>query len=196
MPPALAVQGASGNVCACATCPTPNKATPAAKAAAATQTAAFPPDCLPEDLVHSLTAMRFPVRLQKITLYILFIYHSCNHATFIQTPALPPPSTKQKQIHTASILRLKNRLRPFKPTFLQQKSVFPKRKRRSGKMRSIRSRNRKGKLPCTRFPARKYFTYGQNQNNRSQPSINIEKRRAILTPPISHIELEVPAQTR
>jgi hypothetical protein len=46
----------------------PNKAIPAVKAAAATQTAAFPPDCLPEDLVHSLTATRFPVRLQKITL--------------------------------------------------------------------------------------------------------------------------------
>jgi len=148
----LAVQGASGNVCACATCPTPNKATPAAKAAAATQTAAFPPDCLPEDLVHSLTAMRFPVRLQKITLYILFIYHSCNQATFIQTPALPPPSTKQKQIHTASILRLKNRLRPFKPTFLQQKSVFPKRKRRSGKCDQFAPEIAKGSYHAPVFP--------------------------------------------
>jgi len=88
---------------------------------------------LPEDLVHSLTAMRFPVRLQKITLYILFIYHSCTHATFTQTPALPVPSAKQKQIHAASIMRPKNRLRPFKPAFLQQESIFPKRKTRSGK---------------------------------------------------------------
>jgi len=68
VPPAFAVQGASGSVCASASCPNPNNAMPIEHAAAATQTAAFPPDCLPEDFVHSLTATRCPVRLQKITL--------------------------------------------------------------------------------------------------------------------------------
>jgi len=66
----VVVQAASGvaNAWACASFTPPSKAIPAVKAAVATQTATFPPDRFPEDFVHSLTATRVPVRLQKITL--------------------------------------------------------------------------------------------------------------------------------
>ena len=144
LPPLPEVQAASGvaNTWACAASIPPSKTIPAVKAAAATQTAAFPPDCLPEDLVHSLTATRFPVRLQKITLYILFIHHPCDHATFTRTFATFVPPEKLKIIHHASLMRLRNRLKPFKPVFPQQKTPFQTERhaRQAISMRSIRSR--------------------------------------------------------